>query len=177
MGKASNKVSSPPPVEVMTKIGTGEWRPGPPSSVGHPLQVRFVIPARGVTPMNVPFEIKEKTNESGRAVAKNGPLYLGDQVEIDGSVDLHSVIVGKKNACVYKVTLGKAHVLTVYNYAVDVDAQGPKGFHSGTMLLYFTDQTGKPKGQYSLGIIDSKRKPHYVDYNSDQPGIVEIEWK
>jgi UDP-2,3-diacylglucosamine pyrophosphatase LpxH len=176
-GTQPNKVSSPPPVEVMTRIGAGEWRPGPPSPLGHPLQVRFVIPARGVTPITVPFDIKEHGKESGRAVATKGPLYLGDQVEINGSVKLQDIIVGKKNACVYEVTLGPAHVSAFYKYAVDVDAQGPKGVDSGTMYLYFTDQTGKPNGQYTLSIFDSKRKSHYVDYNSNQPGIVEIEWK
>lgn len=61
----------------------------------------------------------------------------------------------------------------VYSYQVVVDAQGPEGLFSGSMYLYFTDQTGD---RYSLSVFRHARDKHTVSYNSAAPAIVKIAW-
>jgi hypothetical protein len=56
---------------------------------------------------------------------------------------------------------------------VNVDAQGPSGFGSGSMYLAFTDQTGDT---YKLSIYSSTRSIHTVRYNSEKPAIFKIQW-
>jgi hypothetical protein len=61
----------------------------------------------------------------------------------------------------------------IYKYRIEVEAEGPHGFGSGSGYLLFTDKAGD---SYSLRIFDSSRKVHYVEYNSDHPEIVKIQW-
>ncbi len=55
-----------------------------------------------------------------------------------------------------------------------VYGRGPSGFGSGWLELTFTDQTGS---DYSLKLYSSTPAWHYVDYNSDSPGITTMRWE
>ena len=96
----------------------------------------------------------------------------GRPVEMNGSTDLSSCVVGNSGARLYSVKLAKQSG-ALYDYVFSVEAQGPKGLGSGWLYLYFTDRTGD---RYSLGIWKSERLLHTVAYNSADPGIVKIEW-
>ncbi len=74
-------------------------------------------------------------------------------------------------AKVFAIHLDKAS--GVYEYCLSVDAQGPKGMFSGSMYLYFTDQSGD---RYLLTVFDHARKTHTLQYNSAAPAIMKIEW-
>jgi hypothetical protein len=119
----------------------------------------------------VPFSNGSCGNTTGDTEPIGGALNPGDQVEINGSTDLSTCIVGNSNARVYQITLQKQ--AGFFDYVLDVIAQGPSGLGSGWLYLYFTDQTGD---RYSLGIYSSTQQQHTVAFNSDQPGIVKIEW-
>ena len=60
-----------------------------------------------------------------------------------------------------------------HDYVVNVDAQGPSGFGSGSIYLAFTDQSGDT---YYLSIYSSTRSVHTVRYNSEKPSITNIYW-
>ena len=120
---------------------------------------------------NVPFSNSDCGKTSGTTTPQGGALNPGDQVEINGSGDLSTCIVGNSNARVYSIAL--INQAGFFNYVVNVIAQGPSGPFSGWLHLYFTDETGD---RYSLGIWSSTKQQHTVAYNSDRPGIVKIEW-
>ncbi len=120
---------------------------------------------------SVPFNNPDCGKTSGTTTPQGGALNPGDQVEINGSVDLSTCLVGNSNARVFSITLQKQ--AGFFSYVLDVIAQGPSGPFSGWLYLYFTDQTND---RYSLGIFSSTKQQHTVAYNSDQPGIVKIEW-
>jgi hypothetical protein len=141
---------------------------------GQPL--RSTAPARntlegGFRMANVPFTNNDCGKTSGTTTPVTGALKPGDQVEINGSIDLSKCIVGNSEARVYSITLQKQSGF--FAYVLDVVAQGPSGWASGWLYLYFTDETGD---KYSLGIFLSSKQQHTVAYNSDRPGIVKIEW-
>lgn len=121
---------------------------------------------------SVPFSNTDCGKTAGTTTPLGGALNPGDQVEINGSVDLSTCIVGNSEARVFSITLQKQ--AGFFSYVLDVVAQGPSGVFSGWLYLYFTDQTGDT---YSLGIFSSTKQQHTVAYNSDQPGIVKIEWR
>jgi hypothetical protein len=110
---------------------------------------------------------------SGDATGEARPR---DDVEWDNpngaDNDLTRAIVGDDGACVHRITVAYVQPGGPYAYAVLVDAQGPNSIF-GWLHLYFTDRTGD---RYALGIFDSDRKEHRVDYNSDAPEIVKVEW-
>jgi hypothetical protein len=120
---------------------------------------------------NVPFTNSDCGKKSGAIAPLGGALHPGDCVEVNGSTDLSTCVVGNSAACVYQIELVKQ--AGFYGYVVNVVAQGPKGAFSGWLHLYFTDQTGD---RYALGVFSSTKEQHTVAYNSDQPGIVKIEW-
>ena len=120
---------------------------------------------------NVPFTNSDCGKITGTTTPLGGALNPGDQVEINSSVDLSTCIVGNSNGRVFSIVLTKQ--AGFFNYVVDVIAQGPSGPFSGWLNLYFTDETGD---KYSLGIFSSTKQQHTVAYNSDQPGIVKIDW-
>ena len=90
---------------------------------------------------------------------------------IDGNTDLSTCMVANGGAKVYGITLTGSP--GIYDYVVNVDAQGPSGFGSGSMYLAFTDQSGDT---YYLSIYSSSRSVHTVRYNSQQPAIVKMWW-
>jgi hypothetical protein len=121
---------------------------------------------------NVPFTNTNCGETQGASAPVGGALNPGDTVEINGSTDLSSCIVGKSSARVYSVTLTKQAPI-LYDYVITVVAEGPHGAFSGWLNLYFTDRTGD---RYALGIWKSEKLQHTVAFNSSDPGIVKIEW-
>lgn len=121
---------------------------------------------------DVPFTNNSCGQKKGEAVPAGGALNPGDQVQINGSIDLSSCIVGNSSARVYTVTLAEQSPI-LYKYVVTVVAEGPHGLGSGWLNLWFTDRTGD---RYALGIWKSEKLQHTVAYNSDDPAIVKIEW-
>jgi hypothetical protein len=120
---------------------------------------------------NIPFSASGCGKTRGTTTPQSGALNAGDQVEINRTVDLSSCIVGNNDACVYSIVLTRQ--AGFFSYVVNVVAQGPRGIGSGWLNLSFTDRAGET---YSLGIYSSAKQQHTVAYNSDQPGIVRIDW-
>jgi hypothetical protein len=98
-------------------------------------------------------------------------LQVNQQVQLNGNTDLSSCVTANDGACVYGITLTGSP--GIYDYVVNVDAQGPSGFGSGSMYLAFTDETGDT---YKLSIYSSHRSVHTVRYNSDKPAIFSFQW-
>jgi hypothetical protein len=98
-------------------------------------------------------------------------LQPNQQVQLNGNIDLSTCMRSNGGGCVYGITLTGSP--GIYDYVVNVDAQGPTGFGSGSMYLHFTDETGD---RYALSIYSSSRSVHTVRYNSQKPAIVKIEW-
>lgn len=120
---------------------------------------------------NVPFTNNDAGKTTGRTIPLGGALSPGDVVAINDSTDLSTAVVGHAGAFVRKIEL--ARQAGIYDYVLNVTARGPKGFGSGWMHLYFTDKTGD---RYALGIWSSTEEQHTVAYNSEDPGIVTVEW-
>jgi hypothetical protein len=108
--------------------------------------------------------------ENSAALSERG-LQPNEVVKLNGNTDLSTCVRGNDGACVYGITLTGSP--GYYDYVVNVDAQGPRGFGSGWLHLHFTDQTGD---RYALAIYSSKRSMHTVRYDSERPAIVKIEW-
>ncbi len=121
---------------------------------------------------DVPFTNNSCGHTKGEAVPVGGALNPGDQVQINGSVDLSSCIVGNSSARVYSITLERQSPI-LYDYVISVVAEGPHGAFSGWLNLYFTDRTGD---RYALGIWKSDKLQHTVAFNSSDPAIVKLEW-
>jgi len=148
------------------KSGDGPWEtPGKVPTKGHPLFVRF-----SVTPGMVGGLFEGVCGENSSARSSTG-LQPGESVVLNGNRDLSGCIRANQGASVFGIRLDK--VSGIYEYCLSVDAQGPKGLFSGSMYLYFTDQSGE---RYLLTIFDHKRKGHTVSYNSSAPAIMMIEW-
>jgi hypothetical protein len=99
-------------------------------------------------------------------------LHPGQSVVLNDQQDLSHCIVANDNAAVFSISLKP--VSGVYSYQVIVDAQGPEGLFSGSMVLNFTDQTGD---RYLLTVFRHARATHTVSYNSAAPAIVKIKWR
>jgi hypothetical protein len=108
--------------------------------------------------------------ENSYATSERG-LQVNSTVQLNGNTNLSDCIKANDRACVYGITLTGSP--GIYDYVINVDAQGPSGFGSGSMYLYFTDETGD---RYSLSIYSSTRATHTVRYNSKKPSIFKIEW-
>jgi hypothetical protein len=98
-------------------------------------------------------------------------LQLNQQVKLNGNADLSSCVVANNGGRVYGITLTGSP--GIYDYVVNVDAQGPSGFGSGSMYLAFKDETGDV---YYLSIYSSHRSVHTVRYNSEHAAIVAFKW-
>src|SRR5579875_701020 len=98
-------------------------------------------------------------------------LQVNQQVKLNGNTDLSSCVVANDGGCVYGITLTGSP--GIYDYVVNVDAQGPSGFGSGSMYLAFKDETGDV---YYLSIYSSHRSVHTVRYNSKNAAIVAFKW-
>ena len=148
------------------KAGDGVWLPpGQVPKTGHPLFVNFkVIPGAA----SGSFTGKCSQNSSAVSVAGLQPT---ESVVLNGKTDLSSCMVANDNGAVFGIRLDK--VSGIYEYQLSVDAQGPEGLFSGSMYLYFTDQSGD---RYLLTVFNSTRKTHTLQYNSQAPAIMKIEW-
>lgn len=109
--------------------------------------------------------------QNSYAISEGGlPLY--GIVQINGNIELESIIQFNDGGCVYGITLSEYSGPT-YDYVITVDGQGPKGSFSGSGYLVFTDATGD---SYDLSIYKSDRAEHTVRFNSSNPVIKKIEW-
>lgn len=148
------------------KSGDGPWlNPGQVPPKGHPLFVRF-----SVTPGMVGGSFTGICGENSHAVSQTG-LQTGEFVVLNGKSDLSGCMLANDGAKVFGIRLDKDS--GIYEYCLSVDAQGPEGIFSGSMYLYFTDQSGE---RYLLTIFDHHRKGHTLRYNSSAPAIMKIEW-
>ncbi len=127
---------------------------------------------RGMTMDSCNFNC-EHPGENCYAIKEQGSegLREGQQLTINGNSDLSGIIQFNDNGCVFGIRLVSNPGL--YDYKLDVDARGPKGFGSGNGYLEFTDASGD---KYSLKIYSSTRSEHTLCYNSKEPNIVKVEW-
>lgn len=107
------------------------------------------------------------------AVWQGSPGRPGQQVAINGSVDLSSSIQANDGGRVHGIWLNEGRGTRLYTYNISVEASGPSGMFSGSMYLGFVDETGDI---YHLSIWNSAREFHIVGYNSDRPAITNILW-
>ncbi|AWT36399.1 hypothetical protein GCM10008956_14970 [Deinococcus arenae] len=114
---------------------------------------------------------ESSTKGQPNAVTSARGMQPNEAAAIDGNTDLSTCMVANGGAKVYGITLTGSP--GIYDYVVNVDAQGPSGFGSGSMYLAFTDQSGDT---YYLSIYSSSRSVHTVRYNSQQPAIVKMWW-
>jgi hypothetical protein len=98
-------------------------------------------------------------------------LQPTESVVLNGKSDLSSCMIANDNGKVLGIRLDK--VSGTYEYQISVDGQGPEGFASGSMYLYFTDQSSD---RYLLTVYKHARKTHTLGYNSQAPAIMKIEW-
>lgn len=148
------------------KSGAGDWLPqGQVPSQGHPLFVQYEV-----SPSAMQGHFTGRCGQNSFATSVGG-LQPGQRVVLNGSTDLSNCIVANNNAAVFSISLNQ--VSGIYSYVVSVDAQGPEGVFSGSMYLYFTDQSGD---RYLLTVFRHARAIHTVSYNSPAPAIVKIEW-
>ena len=106
-----------------------------------------------------------------RSAASTKGLQINETASLNGNTDLSTCMRGNDGARVYGITLTGSP--GIYDYVVNVDAQGPSGFGSGSMYFAFTDESGDT---YYLSIYSSTRSVHTVRYNSKQPAIKKIWW-
>ncbi|HEY1411723.1 MAG TPA: DUF4474 domain-containing protein, partial [Rhodopila sp.] len=148
------------------KAGAGDWLPpGQAPSQGHPLYIRYEV-----TPGAQQGHFTGRCGENSQAASAAG-LQPGQSVVLNGDQDLSRCMVANNNAAVFGIALSQTS--GPYSYQVTVDAQGPEGLFSGSMYLYFTDQSGD---RYLLTVFKHARDTHTVGYNSSTPAIMKIEW-
>lgn len=105
------------------------------------------------------------------SVTSSRGMQPNEVVTVNGNVDLSTCIVANGNAKVYGITLTGSP--GYYDYVVNIDAQGPSGFGSGSMYLAFTDESGDT---YYISIYSSTRSTHTLRYDSNAPAIKTIYW-
>jgi len=105
------------------------------------------------------------------SVGSDKGLQCNEAASIQGNTDLSTCMRANGGAVVYGITLTGSP--GIYDFVVNVDAQGPHGFGSGSMYLAFTDESGDT---YYLSIYSSTRSVHTVRYNSEKPAIKRIWW-
>lgn len=120
------------------------------------------------------MNVAEFTGSCGEnsSASSGAGLQVNQQVELNGNTDLSSCVQANGGGCVYSVTLSNSPD-PIYDYILNVDAQGPSGIFSGSMHLAFTDQTSDT---YHLAVFSSERKMHTLQYNSKQPAIMSFQW-
>ncbi|MQW89540.1 hypothetical protein [Sinorhizobium saheli] len=128
----------------------------------------------GEIPQNAATNFTSPDCGSYQGTASGPPLMAGQGLlAINGNTDLSSCIVGKDGANVSSIYLVNMPRFSFYQYQVNVYGQGPSGAGSWYFYLYFTDQTGDT---YKLKLFRSEPAWHYVQFNSDAPGIVQVTW-
>ncbi|MBZ9714611.1 hypothetical protein [Deinococcus multiflagellatus] len=112
-----------------------------------------------------------EAKDNPNVVQSDRGMQPNERAAINGNTDLSTCMRANDNGQVYGITLTGSP--GIYDYVVNVDAQGPSGAFSGSMYLAFTDASGDT---YYLGIYSSTRSVHTVRYNSDKPAIVKMWW-
>lgn len=117
--------------------------------------------------------ICEKPGSPGSAKCELATgMPIGSSVTINNSTELQKWIYRANNGMVFEISLNKKKYL-VYDWLVYVKAQGPDIGLTTSLKLYFTDMTGD---EYSLDIMSSKQKSHFLYFTSDNPNIKSIRW-
>lgn len=109
--------------------------------------------------------------DAPRLAKADHPLQVNQQVLVNDNSDLSNCVVADDGGCVYGITLTGSP--GIYDFVINVDAQGPSGFGSGSMYLAFQDET---EDVYYLSIYSSHRSVHTVRYNSKNPAIKAFKW-
>jgi UDP-2,3-diacylglucosamine pyrophosphatase LpxH len=167
IGIADN-VAGGPGADFVARSGADPWQPkGTVPKRGHPLEVHFTLTKADTSP-----NFTGKCGQNSFATSALG-LQPGCSLELNGSTDLSGCIQANDGGCVYGVTLSKGSYEGLYQYRLSIDGRGPKGLGSGSMYLAFTDQTGDV---YKKSFFSSTRHTLTLDYNSDSPAIVKVQW-
>ncbi len=119
--------------------------------------------------------ICERTGEDSFAISTDG-ITVNEVLTINGTADLSDIIRFNDGGYVKRVRLinnPSSFSLGGYKYEIEVIGSGPRGFSSGSGYLRFTDKSGDT---YRLALHKSEERKHVVDYSSDKPDIVKIEW-
>lgn len=123
--------------------------------------------------MKSAYFVSKKKEKGGEAT----PQYEGQYLEsfnnlvIDGQDDLSQIITFNDGGCVHGISLTGSP--GIYDYVLNIDAQGPKGAFSGSGHLKFHDESGDC---YKIFIYSSTRSVHTLRYNSKKPNIIKVEW-
>lgn len=133
------------------------------------------VPVDQPTSTGANFSSSDCGNQSGSAQGTAPLMPEGGWLAINGGTDLSQCVVGPSDASISQVYVSiHAPLPTKYEYCIWVYGQGPSGFDSGRFELIFTDQSNS---SYSLTLFSSTPAWHFVEYNSDSPGITQISWK
>ena len=113
-------------------------------------------------------------SHKGTATAVPGTpgLAPNSQLAINGNTNLSSCIVGPDGAHVDSIEVVPI-ANPIYSYQIQVVGRAPSGVGSGSLYMFFTDETGET---YKLWIWRGKTEQHTVDYNSSKPNIMSIRW-
>lgn len=117
-------------------------------------------------------------NDGSPATSPSPGLLVGSQVSINGSIDLSSIVTcinpgGGAGGLVNWITLQDNPGGGIYPYQLQINGQGPAGAASGSLYMKFTDAAG---GVKYIKLVDSSPYTHTLDYQSDDPNILKIEW-
>jgi UDP-2,3-diacylglucosamine pyrophosphatase LpxH len=170
---AGDNVAGGPGADFVARSGAAaaSWNPwyakGQVPKKGYPLQVDFTL-GRGDVDDNF-------TGRCGENSFATSPLGLrpGSSMKLNGSTSLQGCVQGNDRSCVYVISLEEGSYEGIYRYRLSIDGQGPSGFGSGSFYLAFTDQTGDV---YHKSFFWSKQQTLTLDYNSDSPTIVKVQW-
>ena len=135
---------------------------------GRPLQVEFTVTDADTSP-----NFTGSCGENSFATSSGLGLQVGNALVLNGSTALNGCIQANDGGCVYGITLASGSFEGIYAYRLSIDGQGPSGLWSGSMYLAFTDRTGDT---YRKSFFLSERQTLTLDYNSDDPTIVKIQW-
>ncbi len=119
--------------------------------------------------------ICERIGEDSFAISTDG-ITVNEVLTINGTADLSDIIRFNDGGYVKRVRLinnPSSFSLGGYKYEIEVIGSGPRGFSSGSGYLRFTDKSGDT---YRLALHKSEERKHVVDYSSDKPDIVKVEW-
>lgn len=141
-----------------------------------PVSMSDTPPSDQPTSQGSNFTCDDPGGESGSA---NGPTLAPEAgwLAINGTTDLSTCIVGSSGASVSQIYVSNQprqdNSFENYQYGIWAYGQGPAGFDSGRLWLTFTDESGS---SYDLSLFSSDPAWHFVDYNSDSPGITQVSW-
>ena len=137
---------------------------------------------------DIPFTRTESGKHSGQLTAVEGALTPGDRVAIDGSLDLSKWVVGHGDSCVFGIEMLWDPQWAGQGFILNVDAQGPAGFFSGSLGLRFMSRKEPTEDQYLkegasafgefwlLDILSSTKKQRSKAVRCNEARIEVITW-